>query len=144
MSSSDAIGATRAYFEGWNRHDVGAIVAAVGDGYVYDSDANPGPVRGPDGVRAFAESFLGAFPDLAFEVDPVALGDDRVVAQWTVTGTHTGPLMGVPPSGRRFVLRGCDVTRAAGGRLVHTAAYWDSGALFRQLGAAPEGAPAGA
>jgi steroid delta-isomerase-like uncharacterized protein len=141
MSTADAVAATRAYFDGWNRHDVDAIVAAVADGYVYDSDANPGPVRGRDGLRGFAETFLGAFPDLAFAVEPVALGDGRVVAEWTVTGTHTGPLMGVPPTGRRFSLRGCDVTRAEGGRLVHTAAYWDSGALFRQLGAAPEEAP---
>ena len=140
MSATDAIALTRAYFDGWNRHDVDGIVDTVSDRYVYDSDANPGPVEGRDGLRAFAGAFLGAFPDLAFDVRPAATGDGRVVAQWTATGTHTGPLMGVPPTGRRFSLRGCDVTRAEGGRLVHTAAYWDSGALFRQLGAATGGA----
>jgi ketosteroid isomerase-like protein len=50
--------------------------------------------------------------------------------------------MGLPASGRRFTLRGCDVTEVAGGKVRRVDAYWDSGALFRQLGGGPSDAPA--
>ena len=137
MPTPDALTVALTYFDGWNRHDVEAIVATMSDAYVYDSDANPGPVRGPGEFRSFAQTFLTAFPDLAFDVRPATTSDGAVVAQWTATGTHRGALMGAPPSGGRLALRGCDVTRVERGRMVHTAAYWDSATLVRQIGAAP-------
>jgi steroid delta-isomerase-like uncharacterized protein len=143
ITTTDAVTATLAYFDGWNRHDAEAIAAAVGGEFVYASDASAGPVRGPDGLRAFAGAFLSAFPDLRFEVRPATTSDGRVVAQWTVTGTHRAPLLGVPASGRRFTLHGCDVTEVADGRVRRIDAYWDSAALLRQLGAAPAGGEAG-
>jgi steroid delta-isomerase-like uncharacterized protein len=135
MPHTDPISVTRAYFDGWNRHDVERIVAMLADDYLYESDASPGPVRGHSEFRAFAATFLAAFPDLAFEVRPAVTSDGLVVAQWIATGTHRGALVGVPPSGQRITLRGCDVNRVDNARLVHTAAYWDSATLFRQIGA---------
>jgi steroid delta-isomerase-like uncharacterized protein len=132
----DPTAAALAYFAGWNRHDPDAIAATAAADFVYASDAAPGPVQGPDGLRAFAGDFLAAFPDLAFDTRAAALPDGRVVVQWTVTGTHQGSLMGLPASGRRFALRGCDVTEVAGGKVRRVDAYWDSGALFRQIGGA--------
>jgi hypothetical protein len=50
--------------------------------------------------------------------------------------------MGVPASGRRFTLHGCDVTEVAGARVRRIDAYWDSAALLRQIGGAPTGGTA--
>ena len=137
-ATPDPTAATLAYFAGWNRHDLDAIAATAGEDFVYASDANPGPVHGPDGLRAFAGAFLTAFPDLAFDTRAAALPDGRVVVQWTATGTHEAPLMGVPASGRRFTLHGCDVTEVGGGKVRRVDAYWDSAALLRQIGGETE------
>ena len=140
MPATDPIAVAIAYFDGWNRHDADRIAATLDANVVYDSDAN-GVVRGPDGFRAFAGVFLSAFPDLAFDVRPYLLSGDRVVAQWTVSGTHQAPVLGLPASGRRFTLHGCDVIRVEGGRITHVEAYWDSATLVRQI-SIPDATPA--
>jgi predicted ester cyclase len=49
------------------------------------------PLRGQAAVRAFAEKFRAAFPDLHFwgTADLIAEGD-YVIGQWEGGGTHTG------------------------------------------------------
>jgi hypothetical protein len=45
-------------------------------------------------------------------------GDDTVVEQFTVSGTHTGELPGVPPTGRTITLRGINIFRVHGEHIV--------------------------
>ena len=58
------------------------------------------PLRGRDAVRAFAEKFRAAFPDLNFwgTADLIAEGD-YVVGQWEGGGTHTGEAFDDMPLG---------------------------------------------
>jgi predicted ester cyclase len=43
---------------------------------------------------------FGAFPDDRHEVEDIFAAGDRVAARVTHHGTHLGPHMGVPPSGK--------------------------------------------
>jgi predicted ester cyclase len=58
------------------------------------------PLRGRDAVRAFAEKFRAAFPDLNFwgTADLIAEGN-YVVGQWEGGGTHTGDAFDDMPYG---------------------------------------------
>jgi predicted ester cyclase len=68
---------------------------------------------------------------------------DRVMARFRMTGTHRGEFMGVPPSGRRIDIEGYDEVRLVEGRASEHWGAMDGMALMQQLGAVPEGAPAG-
>lgn len=72
---------------------------------------------GPEGVRIDIATYRNAFPDLVVRLDDLFACGDRVVRRFTLHGTHTGPFLGHPPSGRAVTLRGIGIDRIAGDRL---------------------------
>ena len=56
------------------------------------------------GSKTYEEGYFTAFPDLAPEDEGYAFGDDVMVVWGTLRGTSSGEWMGVPPSGRSFVV----------------------------------------
>ena len=56
--------------------------------------------QGHDGARAFYTSFLGAFPDVHFELQDIVIGPQGVIEVTRMTGTHRGAWAGLPPTGR--------------------------------------------
>jgi len=92
------------------------------------------------GIEAFKEVLSGihaAFPDIDMEVGaPIAEGD-FVVGPWTISGTHLGELMGIPPSGKRVSWSGITIYRIQNGKVVDERGEEDALGLLRQIGAIP-------
>jgi predicted ester cyclase len=88
---------------------------------------------------AYHQRFVTAFPDIRFEVLGVLAEGDRVLVQWTATGTHTERLATVtgetiPPTPRRARVSGATLAEASDGKMVRGWFYWDQLALLAQLG----------
>ena len=49
-------------------------------------------------------------------------------------GTNTGPMMGLPPTGRSIALAGADFARIDGSKILSLRGYFDSSAVPRALG----------
>ena len=68
-----------------------------------------------------------AFPDLSFEITSKGLvGENLVAAQWTMRGTNTGSMMGLPPTGKSVMVTGADFIRIASGKIQTVDGYFDS------------------
>ncbi|GAA4916775.1 SnoaL-like polyketide cyclase [Actinomycetospora succinea] len=100
------------------------------------------PCRGRDQVRAFAETFRAAFPDLHFwgTADLIAEGD-HVVGRWEGGGTHTGPAFDDLPigsvpagSGKQMRFTGVTVLRVENGLITEEIGLDDGVTALRQLG----------
>jgi glyoxylase-like metal-dependent hydrolase (beta-lactamase superfamily II) len=65
---------------------------------------------------------------------------DKVAVHWKATGTMTGPLWSLEPTGAHVELEGIDLLRVADGKIVRNDAVPDGMALARQIGLVP---PAG-
>jgi steroid delta-isomerase-like uncharacterized protein len=78
-----------------------------------------------------------AFPDLQIKVEDVIAEDDKVVARDTVTGTHEGEYMGIPPTGKSITYTEIFIARFADGRIAETWGVVDVLSQMRQLGAIP-------
>jgi hypothetical protein len=61
--------------------------------------------RGHDGVRQWATDVWEVFSEFHNEVEEVIAEGDRVVLRCTLSGTHEGPFMGIPPTGRKIEVR---------------------------------------
>jgi steroid delta-isomerase-like uncharacterized protein len=130
----DALTTCSRYFDAWNRHDVRAILATFAPGAAYRDPTTPGPISG-DALCGHVERLWAAFPDLAFEIGPVhCVGDERVHAEWTMTGVNTGPVNGLPPSGKAVRLDGIDIFDVGAQGLRSVRGFFDSAELPRQLG----------
>jgi steroid delta-isomerase-like uncharacterized protein len=118
------------------------VIELVGDDYVGHVPGAPGPIRGKDGFRGFASSYLAAFPDGTITIDHQIAEGDFVATRWTGRGTNTGELMGMPPTGRQVTIEGITYSRVADGKAHEAWLIWDTLSMMQQLGAVPEAAPA--
>ncbi len=84
---------------------------------VVNHAAPEGTPPGPDSMRIFIQQILRkAFPDISVEIhDQVAEGD-KVTSRKTLRGTHTGELMGIPPTGKQISIEVIDIIRLQDGR----------------------------
>lgn len=57
---------------------------------------------GPEAFRGYMAKVRSAFPDFHNQIEELIAEDDRVVARLTYSGTHTGELWGIVPTGRRI------------------------------------------
>lgn len=129
----DARGAVERYFEAWNAGDPQAVVASMAPGGTYEDPTTGGPVSGP-ALAGYVGGLLAAFPDLAFQPGEVLEDGDRVAATWTMTGTNTGPMRGMPPTRRAVRLEGMDMITAGAEGVRTVVGFFDPGGIPRQLG----------
>src|SRR5262245_22503300 len=102
------------------------------------------------GAKLLKEVFvrlLRAYPDLHITVEDVIEEGDKVVMRNTITGTHRGEHMGLPPTGRSVSYNEIFIGRFADGKIAETWGIVDVLSQMRQLGAmsaAPEETHGGA
>ena len=92
-----------------------------------DHDPLPGQPAGADADAYVVDTMHGAHPDLRFAIDDLVAEGDRVTIRWTLRGTHTGQLLGRPPSGRPVELKVIVIFRLAAGGLAERWAGWKPG-----------------
>jgi steroid delta-isomerase-like uncharacterized protein len=93
----------------------------------------PGLPAGREGVKAFFGMFRDAFPDVEVTIDELVAEGDRAAVATTMSGTHTGEVMGIAPTGRRVSVTGIDMVRVEDGRIVEHRGLTDTVGLMRQL-----------
>lgn len=64
----------------------------------------PGFSPGAEGIAEFVQVFHRAFPRFELEVHDLFGGEDKVAIRWTLRGTHSGDLLGIPASGKYVTL----------------------------------------
>ena len=92
------------------------------------------------GAQALKEVFARlhrAFPDLHVTVEDLIEEGDKVVGRNSVTGTHQGEHMGIPPTGKSITYSEIMIFRFEGGRIAETWGVVDVFSQMRQLGAIP-------
>ena len=135
--SSRTAAVATSYFSAVAAQDVDAAVACWKPGAL-DHLAPVGPVRAPEGLRAYFEELFAAFPDFRYEVLEMVADGDRAVVRWRAHGTFTGlPYDGILATGARAEIEGLDLVRVEDGLLVENRSYWDDSAVARQLGLLP-------
>jgi steroid delta-isomerase-like uncharacterized protein len=78
-----------------------------------------------------------AFPDLHITVQDLIAEGDKVVCQNTVTGTHEGEFLGIPPTGNAVSYDEIFIMRFVNGRIVEASGVVDVLSQLRQIGALP-------
>jgi len=88
---------------------------------------------GEAAVREYFRETRTAFPDQRNELISLRHADDAVVVEFWLLGTHQGPLLGIPPTGRAFRCRMTALFLFEGAGLVCERVYFDSATILRQL-----------
>ena len=120
--------------EGWSSHNMERVASVFTDDCIYEDVALGVVNKGKEQLIAFGNGFIGGVPDLDVDVTSRFVSGDKAAAEWTMTGTHSGDLPGMPASGKTFSLRGVSTFDLRGDRLSRCSDYWDLAWFRKQLG----------
>jgi steroid delta-isomerase-like uncharacterized protein len=95
------------------------------------------PLSGLDGARALVAMFTAGFPDFSSRIELMAAEEDRVAVRAVHTGSHQGPFLGIPATGRRVTVTATGLFTCKGGRLIANRVVFDAFGLLQQLGVVP-------
>ena len=118
------------YVAAINAHDTSTFGDIHTESYIQHSG------RSPNGLAAQIENARAIFarmPDVQARVDDRIIQGDKIVARMTFTATHTQPMQGIAPTGRRFTLRTIDIWRVENGKLAEHWDIVDTAGLLKQL-----------
>ena|SRR5690349_15386911 len=83
-----------------NRRDLDRLINTLADDAVYEIVPLKQFWRGKAEIRNFYNMLWTAMPDVKLDLRTKVADEHYVIEESHVHGTHTGPLFGIPPSGR--------------------------------------------
>jgi len=121
MATERDVEVLRQVLDGFNRHDLDAIMSYFADECVFEAPRGPEPwgrrFAGKDEVRRGLAARFEGIPDVHYGDDGHFACGTRGASEWTLTGTTV--------EGERIEVRGCDLwTFGPGGKIVRKDSYW--------------------
>ena len=122
----------------WNRGDPEGIVVNVVEDVLWRDVAFGMPLHGRDALKAAAQTYMTACPDLRIDETSSTLAPPRLAQELTISGTHLGEFLGIPPTGRFTQNYAAVITTFdEDGMMIEGALYWNALMLLQQLGIVP-------
>ncbi len=121
MSTERSVQTLREVLDGFNDHDLDAIMAHFAEDCVFEAPRGPDPwgrrAVGKEEVRRGLAARFEGIPDVHYGDDDHFACGDRGVSEWTITGTAL--------DGERIEVRGCDLWTFGGdGTIVRKDSVW--------------------
>jgi ketosteroid isomerase-like protein len=121
MATERDVEVLRQVLDGFNRHDLDAIMSHFADECVFEAPRGPDPwgrrFAGKDEVRRGLAARFEGIPDVHYGDDGHFACGTRGASEWTLTGTTV--------EGERIEVRGCDLwTFGPGGKIVRKDSFW--------------------
>lgn len=85
----------------------------------------------------FGRLMFSAFSNPSSTVEDVIAEGDKVVSRVTFRGTHTGEMMGIPPTNKSVAITETIIDRFVDGKIVESWRLFDQMAMMQQLGLIP-------
>ncbi len=125
----------RFYDEVLNAHRIDVLDSLVLADYT-EHDPLPGQRDGLVGLKDRVTMLIEGLAS-TYTVEDVIAEGDRVVVRWLNAGTHAGPFLGIPPTGRSFAMAGIDIYRLENDRMAEHWHVVDQLTMLQQLGLVP-------
>ena len=135
MSDKNKALMRRVYEEVYTRGKLDAVDELTSSDFVLNRGGQS--ISGREPIKAYVSALRQGIPDLQITIKEQVAEGDRVVTRWNASGTHQGAFQGIPPTGRRFTIRGIDINRVVGDKAVECWTVMDELSLLQQLGLAP-------
>jgi predicted ester cyclase len=133
--AANKAGCQRFYDMALNQGDLATVDSLVAADVVEHQAMPPGyPSEPIPALKQFITDWHAAFPDLKFTIEKMMGEGDEVMVYSTMTGTNTGPFMGMKPTGKAVKVEGFDLVRIENGKTVEHWGVVDVTGMMMQLG----------
>lgn len=138
MSAEQNKSIVRRWVEGgWNQGNLALVDELYAADYMIHDPSAPDFPGGHAAFKQFVTTLRTAFPDIHVTVADMMAEGDKVTWRWTITGTHTGDLKGIPPTGKPIRITGIVLSRFALGKWAEDYVNWDTLGMMQQIGVVP-------
>jgi steroid delta-isomerase-like uncharacterized protein len=131
----------RRTFDALNRGDISALREFWTD--ETDERFPDRTCHGAEELASYFKESLAAISDWHMELLAVVEQGEDVFVQWHLTGTHTGLIQGIEPTGKTVAVDGMDHFVIRDGKIVSNFVVFDQMQYARQLGMMPPDGSAG-
>jgi steroid delta-isomerase-like uncharacterized protein len=120
----------------WNSHDPLNVAVLFSPECTTRENGQRPAQHGRQAIVRRAQTYFRAFVDFDTRLAAVNADGNVTFSRWIAVGTHTGPLGGIAPTGRRIEIEGCSVHEwDPHGYVQAETIYWDQAQMLRALGA---------
>jgi steroid delta-isomerase-like uncharacterized protein len=125
----------RLYEEVWNKRRFEALDELLSPSHAIHDNLSSRSSVGPEAYKAQVAIFLKAFPDLRFTIEDIVGENEKIVIDWTISGTHQGEFWGVRPTNKKLSLEGVTIHHVTDGKIMDSYVTSDALVLWKQVGA---------
>ena len=93
--------------------------------------------KGREAMKLLGKSVVAAFPDVNATVEDLLADGDKIIERTVARGTHKGPFLGVPASGKAVSWTEIHIYRLKDGKVAELWSEIDFLAILMQIGALP-------
>jgi serine phosphatase RsbU (regulator of sigma subunit)/predicted ester cyclase len=130
VSAQENEALVRRYFEeAWVKRNLAAVDEFMVPNYV-EHQIPDGRLTSRDSLKQLLAMYYKAFPDMKSVLHDVLAQGDRVTYRWSVSATHLGDWLGIPPTGNHMRATGITIYRITGSKAVEG---WSSVAISRSV-----------
>ena len=92
-------------------------------------------IRGLGAFKQFGAMIFNTFPDFHETTEDIIAEGDKVWVRNTITATHKGEYLGLPPTGNKFAEASVDIFRIVDGKIVEGWNIQDELDFYKKIGA---------
>ena len=112
----------------------------VSSDVAYHFNSSPEPIVGLEANKEFNASLFKGFPNIQQTIEDLIAEADKVVYRTTMSGTHQGEFLGIPPTNKSAKINDFTLLRIANGQIVEWWYECNLMELMKQLGLMPDAA----
>ncbi len=117
----------------FNDGELAQADALYAPSFVEHGPAGQVVARGPEEVKRLVLIYRRAFPDLTSRIETSIVEGQTIATRWVMTGTHLGPLEGIPATKRKISMRGMTMTVMRDRQAIESWNSYDVSSVARQL-----------
>jgi len=125
---------TNRILEMWNKANLTIVDEVYANEIVRHDCGVPEEIVGLENMKNYLENFFNAFPDLNLTVDEMIVAGNKMVQRWTFTGTNTGSMNDMPPTGKKVRFSGASIAHMVNGKAVEIWDFYNVLDMMQQLG----------
>jgi steroid delta-isomerase-like uncharacterized protein len=122
----------RYYNELWDAWDFELAHKLLSPDFIFRGSLGK-ELRGREAFKDYMRTVRNAFSDFHNQIEQILRCETDVITRLTYTGTHDGPLFGIPASNRRIAYPGIAIFRTDGHWLVEGYALGDRLTLLEHI-----------
>ena len=125
------------YDEVWNKRRLELVDEIISPSHALHDPNLTGSAVGPEAYKRLVSRWVAGISDLRFTLEDMVGENEKLAVAWTISGTHKGEFMGVPPTNKKVTVDGITIHHFVNAKIMDSYASWDAWGMMQQLGVVP-------